>query len=214
MKRAVLFCNGEVSDLSFHRELIRDDDLLIAVDGGAKHLYDLNLVPDIILGDFDSIPPDILETFKKNETECISFPRDKDYIDLVLAIEEARSRGCKQILILGAFGGKRVDMFMANLMAISRYDGCDIVMKNEYSEARLASAGKITEIKGCEGDYVSLIPLDENVETEDSVGLKYPLKDLVFHFGESLGVSNELTEKKASLTVKSGKAMIIRQKRS
>lgn len=215
MKRAVLFCNGEIRDLSFHQKLIKDSDLLIAVDGGGKYLDDLGLMPDIALGDFDSIPPKIIEEYQKKGTECILFPTDKDYIDMVLGIKEAHKRGYDQILILGGFGGKRADMFLANLLAISRCDDrCDIVMKNEYSEARVLSAAKKIEIKGEIGDFVSLIPISEEVETEDSFGLKYPLKGLVFHLGETRGVSNELTEKKASLTIKSGKAVIVLQKRS
>ena len=210
-----MFCNGEIRDLAFHGKLIKDDDLLIAVDGGGKYLFDLDLVPDIAIGDFDSIPSEILKVYQKRGTECISFPSDKDYIDMVLAIEEARNRGCDRIMILGAFGGKRVDMFMANLTAIACFaDDCEIVMKNEFSEARVLSAGGRLEISGEVGDYLSLIPISEEVEAKDSFGLKYPLKDLVFHFGETRGVSNELTEKKASLSIRSGKAVVILQKRS
>ena len=130
MARAVLFCNGEIRDIGYHKALIRDDDYIIAVDGGGRYCVEMNLLPSVAIGDFDSLPEDIKKYFTEKNVETVDFPADKDYIDMVLGIEEARKRGFQEILILGAFGGKRVDMFMGNLLALAGYDEC-IVMKNE-----------------------------------------------------------------------------------
>ncbi len=214
MSRAVLFCNGEIHDLDYHRRLLRDGDLIIAVDGGGRYCMEMGVVPDVALGDFDSLPRDILVSYEPGKTECISFPADKDYIDMALGIEEARKRGRKEILILGAFGGRRVDMFLGNLLALAAYDGGgEIVMKNEWSEARFLKGRSAVTLRGAAGDYVSLLPLSETVKTGHSEGLKYPLEGLSFYRGETRSISNELTGNEASLKLTEGEAILILQKR-
>lgn len=211
MSRAVLFCNGEIGDFDFHKTLLRPDDFIIAVDGGGCFCHTLDLKPNIAIGDFDSLPAALKAYFEERETEIIPFPADKNYIDLILAIEEARKRGFDDILILGALGGKRADMNIGNILCLSDFDE-RIVMKNEFSEICFLKEGLSLFLKGETGDYVSLIPLSDVVKTGESRNLKYQLSGLVFQRGETRSISNELTSEEAEIVLLQGNAIIIIQK--
>lgn len=211
MNRAVLFCNGEIRDLDYHRALLKENDFIIAVDGGGTFCHAMNLRPHIAIGDFDSLPPKLVSYFKAQNTEIIPFPVDKNYIDLVLGIEEAKKRGFDDILILGALGGRRADMHVGNILCLSAYDE-KIVVKNEFSEIRYLREGLSFVFKGEIGDYVSLLPLTDSIETGVSRNLKYQLKGLIFQRGETRSISNELTDKEAELVLMRGNAIIIIQK--
>lgn len=214
MARAVLFCNGEIGDLTYHRSLLKNDDFIIAVDGGGCFCHALDVKPQIAIGDFDSLSPALAAYFEARETQLIPFPADKNYIDLVLGIEEAKKRGFDDILILGALGGKRADMHMGNILCLSAYDKNEekIVIKNEFSEIRFLGEGLPLAFQGEIGDYVSLLPLSDVVETGMSRNLKYQLKGLVFQRGETRSLSNELTAAEGELVLTRGNAIIIIQK--
>lgn len=208
MPRAVLFCNGEIRDTEYHKALLKADDFIIAVDGGGRYCAKMDVLPSVAIGDFDSLDTEIRTRFVEKNVETVPFPADKDYIDMVLGIEEARKRGYKDILILGAFGGGRADMFIGNLLALANYDE-NIVMKDEENEARFLAEEKRLEIQGSIGSYVSILPLSDTVETDESDGLKYPLGDLVFHRGETRSISNELTKESASVGIRKGSALVM-----
>jgi thiamine pyrophosphokinase len=211
MRRAVLFCNGEICDLDFHRSLLTPDDFIIAVDGGGRFCHALDIKPHIAIGDFDSLAADLKLYFEKMETEIIPFPADKNYIDLILGIEEARERGFDDILILGALGGKRADMHVGNVLSLCGYDE-KIIIKNEFSEICFLREGLSLTINGEIGDYVSLIPLSDVVKTGESCNLKYQLERLVFQRGDTRGISNELTANEGKIVLRQGNAIIIIQK--
>ena len=212
MERAVLFCNGEIKDIEYHKTLLKADDFIIAVDGGGRYCMKMDILPSVAIGDFDSLEAEIRTYFNEKNVETVSFPADKDYIDMVLGIEEARKRGYKDILILGAFGGRRADMFFGNLLALANYDE-SIVMKDEENEARFLPEGNRLHLKGSPGSYVSILPLSDTVATDESDGLKYPLGGLVFHRGETRSISNELTGESASLGIIKGSALVMMQTR-
>lgn len=212
MSRAVLFCNGEIKDLGFHKSLLREDDFIIAVDGGGNYCHQLGILPSVAIGDFDSIDQSIKNVFDKENVEIVPFPMDKDYIDMILGIEEAIDRGFSDILILGAMGGKRADMFLGNAIALSLFDK-NIVMQNEYCSIRYLGEGHKIDIYGSPGDYVSLIPLSDTLKTGISDGLKYQLNNLTFRRGETRSISNEFLKDSAKIRIEKGEALIIVQSR-
>lgn len=211
-KRAVLFCNGEIKNIAFHGGLLREDDYCIAVDGGGRYCQALNIMPDLVLGDFDSLPSDIQRRFRENNVESLVFPKDKDYIDLALGIEAAIHRGYEDILIFGALGGKRIDMEIGNLLLLTQYRE-NIVIADEFREITCVRQGKSITVQGKKGDYLSLIPLCPSVKTGKSEGLLYQLKDLEFSLGETRSISNEITENEAVLSLEEGTALLICQKK-
>lgn len=211
MKSAVLFCNGEIHDYHLHCSYFGTNDMIIAVDGGIKHCMQLDIKPDIVIGDFDSIDDDGNKYLESLDCKRIEYPTDKDYIDLALAIEEAIKCGCDRVLILGALGGKRIDMEIANIMLLSRYS-VNIVIKNEFSDIICLNGYSKYKLMDSEGLTLSIIPLSDQVEFGFSEGLKYPLNSIKLNLGESRGVSNFVTSNHALLSITSGKALIILQK--
>lgn len=212
MRRAVLFCNGEIHDIAYHQSLLKKDDFIIAVDGGGEYCERMGVVPAVALGDFDSLSEKTRASFEKNQVRMVPFPPEKDYIDMVLGIEEAKKCGADEILILGALGGRRADMFLGNVLAPAGYD-LPIQMENEYSRIRFLKEGEELCLHGSVGDYVSLIPLSDVLHTGESIGLKYPLAGLTFHRGETRSISNELERETAMIRIETGNAIVILQKR-
>lgn len=209
--RGILFCNGEIRDYGYYESKIRPDDYIIAVDGGGRHCRALSLIPSLALGDFDSLPEDIYSFYRGKNIEFLEFPREKDYIDLALGIEEAIKRKCQEIVIYGALGGPRVDMEIGNVLLLSLYDA-DILMENENSAICCIDPAKPLVIKNKRGYYLSILPLESQLLTAASEGLLYPLKDLCINFGETRGISNEITDNYCRIEIKQGKALAIWQK--
>ena len=89
-------------------------DFIIAADKGSECLYNYNIIPDLLLGDFDSAKKEILDNIKLQVKEVLEFPPEKDYTDTEIAIIEAIKRGAKKIYLFGAIGS-RMDHTLGNI---------------------------------------------------------------------------------------------------
>lgn len=209
MQRILLFANGEYSSVNFYKNLIKEDDYIICADGGANLAYSIGLLPDLVIGDFDSIDDGILKKLKLGDTEFFKFPSEKDESDLELAIKKAIGMSPREIVILGALG-KRLDHIIANLMLLTIPLESGIkcsILEEDYEIYLIDSYIKIQKAKG---SYISLFPLSSVVEGVESRGLKYSLQDENLYLGPSRGLSNELVEEEAIIKIKSGKLLVIK----
>ncbi len=200
MKRAVLFLNGELADLSQVRKQIKKSDLMIGVDGGTRHIFKLKLKPDLIIGDFDSL---------KRKTGCIpiiKFPKDKDFTDTELALEYVIKQGYQEIVLTGWLG-RRLDHMISNLMTIAKLPAKISIV--EGKQQMFLATDKIT-VKGKQGDLVSLIPLLGDCLGVKTQGLKWRLQGETLKVGQGRGLSNVMIGRKATIKIKKGCLLVIK----
>ena len=89
-------------------------DLLLAVDGGGKTLVDLGYQPQLLLGDFDSLPLSYQDDLKAKGVQILSYQPEKDWTDLELAFNQLTTEKCRTAQVFGALGG-RLDHTLANI---------------------------------------------------------------------------------------------------
>lgn len=209
MKRVLIFADGESSHLGFYNDQLEEGDYIICADGGTNIACLAGIIPDIVMGDFDSINKEVVEDLKLSKTEFIEFSPEKDESDLELALLKAIEMKPEEVIIFGALG-KRLDHLMANLMLLTipleAGIKCSILEKN-YEVYLIDDCIKINKGKG---GFISLFPLTAVVEGIETQGLKYPLKNEDLYLGPSRGLSNELIEKEAIIKIKTGKLLIIK----
>ena len=208
--RAILFANGIISAPIQVRRLITSSDLLIAADGGTRHMFSLGLLPKVVIGDFDSLTSVELHFLQSNGTELLHYPTEKDETDLELALGYVLNQDIREVVIFGALGG-RWDMTFANLLLLAhnRFSQLSLRIVEGMDELFLLRSGQSTVITGLPGDTVSLLPLSPEaigIRTED---LQYPLFDDVLTLGSPRGVSNVMLTNKAVITLKSGMLLCI-----
>lgn len=216
MKRAVIFANGNLSDLSQAKNIITNEDCLIAADGGVKHILKLGLIPHIIIGDFDSISPALLKKLTKICKEqkslfptMIKYPKKKDKTDFELAIDFVLDRKYNQIIIFGILGN-RIDHFLANIFLLTKIqtENKSIKIKIVEGKKEIYILNKEIIINGQIGDEVSIIPISEKLKGIVTDGLEYQLKNETLFFGSTRGISNVLNKTSAKITVIDGVALI------
>ena len=220
MNRAVIFVNGNLSDVSQAKKVIKKDDCLIATDGGAKHILKLGLTPQIIIGDFDSISPLLLKKLTKMSKEqkslfpaLIKYPTKKDKTDFELAIDYCLEKKFKEIIVFGILG-HRIDHMLANifLMAKTQTESASrrtkIKIKIIEGKKEIFILNKEIVINGKIGDGISIIPVSKKLEGVTTQGLYYRLIDETLFFGSTRGVSNVLNKTSAKITVAGGVALI------
>ncbi|MBN1230533.1 MAG: thiamine diphosphokinase [Anaerolineales bacterium] len=201
--KTVIFANGFIQDPLKLKPLIQADAFIIAADGGGKYCRMMDLIPDVVIGDLDSLPQEDLKYFKKAGTKIMRFPLKKDETDLELALRYAVEQNPEEIILIGAFGG-RWDMSFANLLLIVNQDlcRCQITFLEEYQ--RLFPIFSHTVIQGKPGDTVSLIPLLGDAQEVITTGLEYPLREETLPYGSPRGVSNMLLGNKATISLSEG----------
>ena len=205
MKRAIVFVNGNLSNIGQAKKIIKKDDCLIAVDGGAKYILELRFIPNVIIGDMDSIDPKLLKKFKS-----IKYPRKKDKTDFELAIDYCLENIFKEIIIFGILGD-RIDHLIANIFLLAKVqtENRSIKIKIIEGKKEIYVLKKEITINGKVGDEVSIIPVSEKLEGVTTDGLYYRLIDDTLFFGSTRGISNVLNKTSAKIIVTDGIALII-----
>jgi thiamine pyrophosphokinase len=207
--RAIIFANGSLPDPEPARRLIGPSDLLIAADGGARHILALELAPHVILGDLDSLPSDV----DPSAFNVIRYPRDKNETDLELALGYAIEQGCTQIVVLAALGG-RLDQTLGNLSLLTapRFSALDVRLDDGVEAAFFVR--EQAEVRGRAGDIVSLIPWGADVSGVCTAGLRWPLDGETLYAHQTRGISNEMLGESATVCIMSGLLLLVHRRLS
>lgn len=210
--RVVIISGGHIND-AFAVEWLekKEYDCMIAADSGMDFLHRNGLVPDIIAGDFDSVKSESLAYFQGlNDVQVIKLNPMKDDTDTEFVIREAIRRGATEIRVLGATG-TRLDHVLANvyLLGIGIEEGISIELVDEHNRIRMIDDSiEIEKVKQF-GSFVSVLPVKGDAKGVTLQGMKYPLDQVDVACFSSLGVSNEIVEEKARVSVQEGCLLVI-----
>jgi thiamine pyrophosphokinase len=208
-KRTIIFANGDLPDLEKARALLRDDDFIIAADGGTRHALALGRTPNVVVGDLDSLPANF--EISKFDNDVVLYPKDKNETDLELAIQHALNLNPKQVLILAALGG-RLDQTLGNIALISNVERLTLNIRLDDGIEEVFFCHDHVQINGAVGDLVSLIPWQGEVTGVLTTDLKWPLRNEVLYPHKTRGISNEMLGHKAAVQIKSGSLLVVHRR--
>ena len=221
MQRIIILANGELPNIEKARSLLQNDDYIICADGGTRHALTLGARPNLIIGDLDSTDQAVIQKFRASGVSIESHPRNKNETDLELAINRAIDLDPKQIIIVAALGG-RLDHTLANITLLtdprlstlrrSSSQAFDVRLDDGVEEILLCRDQ--AEVYGSVGDIVSLIPWQGAVSEVETTNLKWALHKETLYPDKTRGISNEMTNNSASISIGSGLLLIVHRRQS
>lgn len=190
-----------------HKIIPPSDAYLIAADSGFSLLKRMGLMPDLVLGDFDSLTED-----KPTGCEILTAAAEKDDTDTMLAVKTALSRGYSDITISGSIGG-RLDHTFANIQSLAYIvdNGGSGRLVGESDTAEIFGVGEYRFRKN-ESMYFSVFSYSEEAVVTTK-GTKYDLDSYRLTSSFPLGVSNEILSSECILKIEKGRVLIIFSKK-
>lgn len=209
--RAIIVANGTVEDGETFAHRVREDDLVIAADGGALVAQHLGLHPSVIVGDLDSLSAEARAELTEQGVRLLDHPARKNETDTELALRYALEQGADEIVLLGATGS-RLDHTLANvlLLAMPLLDGVPASIVSADTEIWLIRGGEELAIEGKAGDIVTLLPLGQDALGVTTAGLEWALENDTLQFGPARGVSNVLIAETARVALREGLLVALR----
>lgn len=183
----MVLAGGEPEDATFVRSRIHEEDLVLAADGGARLALAAGVGIHAVIGDLDSLAEDDQRALP-TETRIFRHPPEKDASDLELALDLALSLEPREVIVLGAMGG-RADHFLTNVGLLHRCKDVPVRLVGSRAEIRVLDEGSAT-LDVPAGTIVSLVPLTPRVEGVTLRGFHYPLEGEALQWGTSRGLSN------------------------
>lgn len=207
MKRIVLMANGELYEPAYIQSLLRPDDWIIVANGGTRHAWTLQRVPQLLVGDSDSLPAPLQRWLASEAVPRHDHPRDKDATDLELAFEHAVSLAPPALLLLGVTGG-RVDHTVANLSLLARAKAAGVQAEIVVGYEHLHLLYHQLTLQGSPGQTVSLLPLGGDAVGVTTRGLRWALHEATLPFGSTRGISNILAGAEAQISLRDGLLLV------
>ena len=207
MKACIIIANGDSPKRGIIKYLQKNGaTTIIAADGGANSLYKLGVVPNFIIGDFDSIKPKVKEYFS-GKSELINIERQDD-TDVEKALKFAIEKGFETVYLLGGTGN-RMDHSICNLgIVLKFYSRIRIIML--HGKTILHPYSEDVTLNTLPNETISLYAFSDKPRIT-SEGLKYPLKNAVLCFGENESTSNVATGNNVNLKINDGIIFVIRE---
>ena len=213
MSKRTVIVSGGIVEKDFALPILKSEDteFIIGVDSGLKFLYDNEIKPDYIVGDFDSAPRSLVSYYREELNVPVrEFNPVKDASDTEIALRLCIGLNRKEIWILGATGN-RIDHMWANVqcLQIALDAGADARIVDSHNQIRLLDKGITLKREEAFGKYFSLFPLELPVDDLSITGAKYPLKDHFMKPDDSLCVSNEFAEDEVDIWFAFGKVILM-----
>ena len=181
---------------------------MIAADSGLDHAHSLGFHADLVVGDLDSVDPDVLRAAREQGSEIELHPAEKDSTDLDLALEAARARGAIRVTVVGGNGG-RLDHLLANLLLLAAPRFSDLEIDALLPPARVAVVRDTSTLLGRPGELCTLLPVGGDAYGVTTTGLRYPLRGEQLTAGTTRGVSNLFAEPTATVSLRTGVLLAI-----
>lgn len=199
-------------------------DRLFVADRGLEYANTLQLVPDYVVGDFDTVDENILREYEQNAEQYGNIvierhPARKDETDTELAVWKALEEGAEQITLFGATGS-RLDHVFANIGMLKQTveRNVEMVIVDETNRIRMLDGQyrpecciqKIQQF----GKYLSVIAMTDEVCGVTLKGVEYPLSNAIVYRGSSRTVSNQIAEDTAYISVQKGQLLVMESRDS
>ncbi|MDR5658314.1 thiamine diphosphokinase [Serpentinicella sp. ANB-PHB4] len=209
--KVLIVTNGEIKNLKRLNFFAKNHDYIICADGAVEHLRKINYLPDILVGDFDSISKDDMKWIVDNNTPYKQFPKQKDYTDTELALNDALKLKPSEIAFYGSIGS-RFDHSLGNVYLLIKGLDKNVPSKiiGDDFEIHIVNKSKMLYISGEEKEILSLIPITTRVEGVTSEGLLYKLDNDTLIRGSSRSISNEFKGGLVKISVEEGLLLAIK----
>jgi thiamine pyrophosphokinase len=207
MIKSVIIAGGMPPTKELVEKEIYGNALIICADGGANCLFRYNILPDLIIGDGDSLDKAALDFFTTKNVPFEWYPKDKSYTDSKLALQKAIQLGVEEIVFLGCLGN-RSDHVLGNLSLLAACQNLNVkaFLKDDHNTIQLIN--KPTYLSGKCGEKFSLQAYSEVVNKLNVTGGKFELKNYDLCFGDALTLSNEFLDTKVHIEFTNGQLLI------
>ena len=210
---AIIVTGGDI-DIPLLENYIAEnkEDIIISVDAAITKLEKINVIPHIMVGDFDTLSDgEKLKKYENLNVEIVKHDPIKDFSDSELAVDRAVKDDIKNIAVFGALG-KRFDHAFANILILQKYKkiGVDITIYDKYNKIYVKSNHFILERERLWGKYISFFSLEGKNFMEKLEGVKYPIENKIIDniATPSLYISNEIKDDKIEATF-SGDLLVV-----
>ncbi len=208
--KALIIANGTQPTSERLRMLSAQAGYVVCADGGANAARRAGLLPDVLVGDFDSVHPTVLAHFTKHGVD-IRHESGQDDTDLEKALRLVVERGARYVTITGATG-RLLDHSLGNLAILSRY-ARSLEITLEDADYYIDILTRARRFPAFAGQRVSIVPLP-SAEGIQLKGLKYTPPGGRLIFGENEGTCNQATGQSISVSCSSGVLMVMRHRKN
>ena len=214
MKTVVICAGGPIEELADLQSFVSFEDVVfIGADKGAVYLLNEGIIPNVAVGDFDSLSTEEFSDLSERVASVKVASVDKDETDADLAISESLNFSPQQIVLTGVTGG-RLDHFISALNSVYRFqvDNPEIkfIIRNKWNEMRLLAPGVTNLAINPRFPFVSFFAFHGNVENITLTGMKYNVENETIKIGSSRFTSNEVLDEHGSIFFASGICLLIR----
>lgn len=202
MTRCVIVAGAKIENYDRIKSFLTHDDYFVFCDSGLYHKQKLGVIPDFIVGDFDSADK------PKTNKNILILPTVKDDTDTFAAIKLMLEKGFKEFLLIGVIG-ERLDHTFGNvsILLYLKEQGAKGVIIDDYSQMLLVENKAKIKHNSC--SYFSLISLSDSLTGVDIKGAKYPLENATINSSFQYAISNETVED-TEISVQNGNALLIK----
>jgi thiamine pyrophosphokinase len=209
--RAAIFLNGVPDPPDLLRSVAGRADLVVAADGGARCALDAGVVPDLVVGDMDSLGEAGVREVEERGALLERHPLRKDKMDGHLAIIAAAERGATDVDLLCATGGSVSSFFaVPHILLAAERMSLRATMIAGWGQAFVLEAGS-RKVSGDPRDSVSVFPFTGPATGVTLEGFSYPLEDARLEIGDTLGFHNELLDRVGRVSVEEGVLLVIHE---
>lgn len=207
--KVIIIAGGTPPSIDIVKEEMKNSELIICADSGANCLYDYEICPEYLLGDFDSIDRKVLNYFSESNCTIESYPKYKDYTDTELALVKAIALGAKNIAFLGCTG-TRLDHTIGNLGLLLKCLNSNVqgYIRDKHNCIQLINSP--VTISGKPDENFSLLAYNSPVPNLTITNAKYSLTNYYLEVGDSLTVSNQFKSCNVEISFSSGILLLLR----
>lgn len=213
MNKRTVIVSGGLLEEAFAAGILKDEqtELIIGVDKGLVFLYEQGILPDYIVGDFDSVPKEVITYYKeRTKVPVREFNPVKDATDTEIALRLCLDLHRQDIWILGGTG-TRMDHLWANVQMLKAAldAGAKARLVDTHNQIRLLKGDFVLKKEEAYGPYFSVFPLGGTVEDFSLRGAKYPLEHHELTAFDSLCVSNEIAGEELGISFPFGTVILM-----